>query len=243
MPLPPYDTVETALNMARVRINDAIGNGLAGQVLTDLQPFTIQVINSGWRRLQSELAKLGFTKNIKTVVFLAVPAAASTDAALICYLNWGGYFDGAIQQAAPVLPQDFIVPLSMQERANGSGTVFYTMDGPPAILPPMPYIGPGLFNNFWTWANETIYLRGTLGLQDLQLEYAAYLDDFTAGSYGTQPIPIMRSALALSLFIAAEVAKPRGGDAGDKILGEAQAEVLAMVGRENPGVLVPKEAA
>ena len=64
MPLPPpnlapYHTLEGVLNTARVRLNDAIQQ-LSGDILKDSQPFTQQMANSAWLRLQQflELADL-----------------------------------------------------------------------------------------------------------------------------------------------------------------------------------------
>jgi hypothetical protein len=47
----PYDSLENVLNTARVRLNDAIQQ-LGGDIMKDSQPFTQQMANSAWRRLQ-----------------------------------------------------------------------------------------------------------------------------------------------------------------------------------------------
>lgn len=56
MPSSPYDTLESVLTAARIRVNDAI-KAIGGEILTDDAAFTIQTINNAWRRLQAVLAE------------------------------------------------------------------------------------------------------------------------------------------------------------------------------------------
>jgi hypothetical protein len=106
--------------------------------------------------------------------------------------------------------------------------------------------GPQVFNRIWTWFNETIWMPGTVGHQDLQVQYAAFLPDFVPASttaFTAQTVPIVRSADALAWFVASEVAKARGGDAGDKMQSSGEEAALTLAARENPSLLVPKETA
>ena len=71
----PFDTVDTALNMARTRLNDAIAS-LSGDVLTNDQPFTTQIFQGADPANLSLLATwpniavgLRFTTRIRYPVF------------------------------------------------------------------------------------------------------------------------------------------------------------------------------
>ena len=81
MPLPPiltapYDTIESVLNLARVRINDAIAS-IQGDILKDNQPFTLEMANAGWRTLQEFLD--GYLSRAKQNYTEALPQAPAAD--------------------------------------------------------------------------------------------------------------------------------------------------------------------
>lgn len=176
----PFDTVETVLNTARVRLNDAIAS-LGGDVLTDTQPFTQTVVNTGFRKMQEYLADKGYTTCKGDVVVLAIPAApaALTDPSTEQWLGWGGFFDGVNLNASPVLPQDVTSVLKVYERCNGSLAPF--------LDPPMEKMVDGLrqwfgtrplFNFQWEWRNNRIYVPGSLQLTDWRIQHVKYFPDF-----------------------------------------------------------------
>lgn len=214
-PTAPFDTVEGALNLARVRMNDAIQSA-GGDILTDAQPFTQTMANAAWRGLQDFLANMGYTAFKKPLVLTAFPIAASSDPASQTQLNWSYFFDGvsyyspATTPTAPVLPQDLIIPLRMWERLTGTNSSFIPME---PCADALPDVRKGGLNRFWLWENNTIYMPGSLFSMDLRLEYSAYLPDFVTNGaiqWYTLPIPIMRAMDALADFICAEAAGPRG---------------------------------
>lgn len=205
----PLDSLESAANLARVRLLDAI-QSLAGEVLTDEQPFTITYINGGWRRLQETLVSYGVTWLKAETIMTAVAAAANTDPGVQVYINWDGYFDGNNLLPAPVLPQNFITPLVLWERANGSGGSFLQMD---RLDNGLPAVVKTARSNSWEWRNGAIYLPGSTVATDIRTRYAAYFPDFVADSdtaFADQPIPILRAMNPLAWFICSEVAKARG---------------------------------
>ena len=68
MPIPPvipqhYDNMWDVLNMTRPRLNDSLKSlePTGGQILQESDAFTHQIAISGWRRVQSRLAELGYT--------------------------------------------------------------------------------------------------------------------------------------------------------------------------------------
>jgi hypothetical protein len=174
----PFDTVETVLNTARVRLNDAIAS-LSGDVLTDTQPFTQVMANAAWRRLQEYLADKGYTTCRGDTVVTGIPKAASTDPSVECWLGWGGFFDGVNLNGSPVLPQNVTSPLKCYERLNGSNAPF--------AEPPMECMADGirqgygpqqLFNLQWEWRNNRIYIPGSLQVEDFRIVFVNYFPDF-----------------------------------------------------------------
>ena len=119
MPSAPTDSVETALNMARVRLNDAIQN-LGGDILTDSAPFTLTYVNNAWRRLQELLVNLGFTWLKPETILRNVPLVTNADPGSQMYISWSECFDGTTTQPGPLLPQDMIAPLVLWERVQST---------------------------------------------------------------------------------------------------------------------------
>src|SRR5215831_15943213 len=113
----PYDIVNDVINEAKVRLGDKIDTlvAIGGQMLGNTQPFTQQLINNAWRKMQEYLADLGYSGLKAETVFVNVPACTSADATVQVYLNYEGYFDGATVQSAPVLPQNLIRPYDLWE--------------------------------------------------------------------------------------------------------------------------------
>lgn len=205
----PLDNLEAAISMARVRLLDAIAS-IGGDVLTDDQPFTIFNINGGWRRLQEVLVSYGVTWNKAETILTPIPATANTDPAVQVYINWDGYFDGNTLNGTPVLPQNFITPLVLWERTNGSGSQFFQMDKLDNGLPAVP---KGTRSNSWEWRNGALYLIGSTVATDLRIRFASYFADFTDNAttaFSSQNIPILRALNPLAWYIASEVAASRG---------------------------------
>lgn len=216
MPVPPvltapYPILNDILNVARVRINDAIASA-GGDILTNDQPFTQTMANIAWHTLQEFLANLGYTRSKKEVVLSLIPPVTSFDPAIQVNLSWSGYFNGTGYDAppdAPVLPQDMILPLRLWERQSSSTGFFSPMTQALDGLPDGPKLP---CNGFWDWREDAIWMPGSTITEDIRLRYAAYLSDFeTQGDveWYDFPVPIMRCENALSYFIAAEASGPR----------------------------------
>ena len=239
MAVAAYDTLEFVCNAARTRLNDAIAS-IGGDILTDNQPFTLQIVNDGWRKLQEFLQKLGFLRFTKDVFFLDLPATPGSppDPDLEPFLNWTGYNDGSTLHTGFTLPADFISPKRIDERVNGSGTAFIPMD---PITGGLPLVPKGVWNRIWDWRNDTIWLPGTIQAQDLHLYYYAFLADFVAASttpFASQTVPILRCSDSFSAYIAKETAMARGDLDAQQFIVEAENAATALVARENPSVAI-----
>lgn len=207
----PYDSLESIVNLARVRVNDAIAS-LSGDILTDTQPFTLEMVNAAWRTLQEFLANLGYTRSKQEILLTAIPAVTSADPGSQVAMSWSSYYNGSgydIPPTAPILPQDLILPLRLWERQTSLTGTFVPMTQALDGLPDHPKLP---WNHFWEWREDAIYMPGATIPMDIRLRYAAYLPDFIAAAtivFASQPVPIMRCKNAFSYYIAAEATAPR----------------------------------
>lgn len=234
----PYDIVNTALNSARIRINDALSTltPTGGTVLQNTAAFSQQAANNAYRRLQEFLANQGYSKITSEVVLLNVAQAGNVDPAYQAYIDWTGYFDGTTLQTTPVLPQDLIMVNDLWERITGAAiTTFNTMD---RVLNGLPAIPKNTTNKVWEWRDDRAYLPGATGATDIRVRYASYLPDFidnsptTATPWYMQPIQIMRGMNALAWYICFEFSKSRQDLDAGAFQAEAEAAAMQLVERD-----------
>jgi hypothetical protein len=254
VPLPPptttapYDSLESCLNVARTRVNDAI-QSIGGDILTDVQPFTATMVNSAWRKLQAYLANLGYSKYKRKFFGIALPVTATYDPSQSNIWTWSYYFDGVSywtpDGGTSVLPQDLICPLYLRERQTGTFSPFYGPDkGRLRMMPDglietrkMPW------NGQWEWKNDCIYLPGSTYSMDIEVEYAAYDYDFvvTDNILGNpaesitpfnMQVPIMRSQSALANYIAAELLVGRDDTVVAGLIADGQTDAKLIMNNE-----------
>lgn len=241
MPLPPptptvqFDTVNTAMDMARVKLNDC-PLALSGNLLANTQPYAQQIYNNAWRQFQRDLAEYG--DPACTVEFLSpsLPVVANIDPYTQVYLGQAAYFDGASYWYPPdvnLLPADCIMPLKLQERLGGTTQLFSPMfpcdDGMPGT-PKTTYI------RWWEWRSagsgngNAIFMPGATVTRDLWIRYAAFLSDALdniptpATPWYSQSIPMMRVADIMANYIAAEFAFSRGSEQAKAVAGSFLAD-------------------
>jgi len=107
LPTAPLDTLESVVNTARSRLNDAIV-AIGGEIFTDNSAFGLTAIIAAWRRTQEYLASRGFQDLIQETIFKNVTACASPDQGQFVWFNWTQYFDGNAPHNTPVFPQNMI---------------------------------------------------------------------------------------------------------------------------------------
>jgi hypothetical protein len=238
MPSPPYDTLETILNAARVRLNDAIAS-LGGDIITDAQPFTLVMVNSGWRVLQNVLAGHGVERLKLEIILPNVPPVFGPDPVSKVSITWAGASDGTNPFIAPVLPQNMILPLMLWERQTGTTDTFLEMD---KLINGLPSVPKEQWNLSWEWRGDTLYIPGAVVATDLRIRYLAYLPDFTSiVANPAQPVPIVHCLDAFSNFIAAEAAKARGDMDGAAFDTAGRAACALLAGRETPVPVVQQQ--
>lgn len=245
----PYPMLETALNLSRTRLNDAIAS-LGGDILTDAQPFTGAMVNAAWRALQAFLCNLGYSRYKKWFTGLRYPVTAAQDPSVMNFLSWTQFYDGVgyYSTGVDLLPQDFIAPLRVTERRN-NGAVPYDATVNNTRFTPMLLCPDGIpegmkrpRNGFFNWENDMLVFPGSLISMDFKIEYAAYSADFittndilgvpTANppiAPANMPIPIMRSESALANYIAAECASGRTDADAQSFLAAAEKDAKLLM--------------
>ena len=252
MPAPPppaYDNLESVVEASRMMLNDMIASA-GGDVLTDTQPFTIVAVNNAWRAMQEFLAKLGFLRFTNDIYYDSLPAVASAASGIRPFLDWSGYNNGTTLDTTRVLPQDFITPISIQERIHPATP---PPPAPTTVTTPftemdfirsgrLPQIAQGSWTRIWTWRNEQILLPGSTSILDMWVHYHSFAVDFADpddAPFASQIVPIMRCQDSFSAYLAAEISGPRGDVDMKSLIANAEDAARILVGRENPSVMNP----
>jgi hypothetical protein len=238
MPFPPsnaapYHSLEGVLNTARVRLNDAIQQ-LSGDILKDSQPFTQQMANSAWLRMQQFLANLGYGRLIDEEVISALPICGNlTDPATQCWIDWTGFYDGTQLWNNYALPQRCSFPLKVWDRASGYNSgwgepLVNVMDGLPARFKYQR-------NSLFEWRNDRIYMPGTTIPVDLRIRFAQFFPFFeTQGEtqWYQQPVPIVGCLDALADYICVEACDGRDDIDSATFKSRAEGEAKLIFNRD-----------
>lgn len=212
----PFDTAETALNFARVILNDCALR-LSGNLWADTQPYMQTFTNKAWRRFQNDMAQIGDPAQTQEFLIPAFPVVANTDPYTQVYVNQQYIFDGQNFYTSPnvnLLPPDLICPIRCEERMAGTLSQFDYME---PCDNGVPRGQKTTYLRYWEWRNTGIVMPGATVPRDLLIRYAQYLGDLTTTLDGSvqwyqQPLPILRCADAMSYYIAAECAYSRGSE-------------------------------
>lgn len=228
---PQYDTVNTVLNTARVRLNDAI-ESIGGDILTNTAPFTRTIVTIAWRKLQEFLANKGYSDVVGDEILIGCPVVGTVDPAINTWVNAEFYFDGTNYWQppyGPVLPENFISPLKVWERPTAQNAAF----GEPMEMwvDGFPSCQKSGWNHIWEWRQNKLFMPGSIYSMDLRLRYVAYLPDFidTAETpWYSQPVPISRCLDSFAYYICSEMSAARGDtDAANfKTLAEESAGII-----------------
>lgn len=216
-PTTNFDSLTSILNATKVRLNEEVPSLMAvsGKILENGQYFTLQSVNTAWRKLVEHLVTVGYSALTSECIIPSFPIVASTDPASQCWLSLAGCSDSLSYYQTPALPSDFTHPLAIWERWSNQNASF---PGQPMekILDGLPTPQKTGWMGYWEWRNEAIYLPGSLVVEDLRIRYARNIQDF-ADSGATQwfasTVPLIRCSDPFSLFLCAEFASSRGQEA------------------------------
>lgn len=222
-----YATVSNVLNRIRMILNDSEVAG--GDVLTDTAPFTFDVVNGAFERVQLELARVGIEVQTAEAWLLALPVVSPVDPEARLIIDDTGtniIFPngiGNVFSLTPQLPVDLILPLRIWERQ--SGTANFT--GPPMKQP-----NGGLLNmqqqTFlvdWEWKADGLRFRGALQVQDIKVLYEKHLPILAAP---TDPVPI-RGVVNAAAYEGAKIfCESRGGAVAPSFATHAEEEIFLL---------------
>jgi hypothetical protein len=222
-----YNTAEDVLNRMRVILNDAEVPG--GDVLTDTNPQSFQLLNSGFERVQMELAIVGVEVSLAEFWFIGLPIMPSIDPEARMIIDDTGtsiiYPNGTgnVFSLAPQLPPDLVLPLRCWERQTGTSN---------PVGPPMKQPNGGLHStpqqNFlgeWIWESDGIRTRGAMQSQDMKVQYEKRLAQLSSPS---DPVPIRGVVNAAAYWSAQSFAESRGGLNAPAFLRRANEEVMKL---------------
>jgi hypothetical protein len=201
-----YDDASYVMNLVRSICNDA-ALSIAGNLLADDQPYVPVLLNAAYRTLQEDLTDRGVEVMAKETILENIgPAGFPTDPGIFCYVNATGYNDGLTNFDTPFLPADFVGPLRLEERTNGSEEQFLPMyptsDGLPARVKYLRLIE-------WEWRNNAIWFVGATQANDVRLRYNQYLTELVLTPTPSQVL-IPRSDRCLAYKVAEMFAEARG---------------------------------
>ena len=208
-------------------LNDSEVQG--GDVVTDTAPFSFQLLNGAYERVQIELATVGVETYTNDAWLLGLPSMPMVDpegrlvvddtGTTITYPN--GIGDSFY--LSPQLPTDLVVPLKLWERQNNTSQ----FTGPPMKQP-----NDGLLNmeqqTFlidWEWKNDGIRFRGALQVQDVKIKYEKMLPQLAAV---TDPVPIRGVTNAAAYHAARIFVESRGGAVAPMYAKNAQDEIFLL---------------
>lgn len=229
MPVPttPYDPANYVTNKARVICNDA-GLTLAGELLADSQPYTVELLNAAYRDLQEDLTNNAVETFAQETILQNIGAVVSpTDPSILINISYTGYNNGSNNFALPILPPDMVGPLFLWERMTGSLQNFYPME---QCSDGLPSRAKWTFNREWEWRSDAIWMPGATQANDVRLRYNRFLPELVLSPVPSQ-IQILRADRALAYRIATIFAEARGPEATASLESSYRAALKRMVMR------------
>lgn len=255
----PY-TVATVTSPTTLVLASSAGNQTSayslvietGDIFADDQAYVVPICNLAYRKVQKALAYRGHPRFESTVILTALPVIANLDPGVEQYINWQGFYDGvtfwtpASLAGCPVLPQDFILPMHLDERQSLAGA---TAQNPNlnVFCPMHPAVNglrsrvKGSWNREFDWRQDAIYFRGSILPMDIKARYGAYLADIAPGvSFATTPVPILGASESIANYAASIFVTPRGSQlgptfdaAGDAALSKISSEAVKLSQRKS----------
>lgn len=222
-----YNTAEDVLVRVRTILNDSEIAG--GDIITDTAPFSFDLLNAGYERVQFELAKYGVELSTTDVWLIALPTMPTVDPEARLIVDDTGtniiYPNGVgnVFSNTPQLPTDLIVPLKLWERQNGTtnstGAPMQQPNGGLRSIPQETYLKE------WEWKNDGIRFRGATQIQDVKILYEKHLSKLAAP---TDPVPIRGVVNAAAYYAASIFADSRGGTIAASATGKAAEEIFLL---------------
>lgn len=205
-----YNTCEDVLIRIRTILNDS--EVVGGDIITDTAPFSIDLVNAGFERVQIELETVGVEVAVTDAWLVALPIMPTLDpeARMIvddtgCNIIYPNGIGNAFA-STPQLPPDLRVPLRLWERQSGTANPL----GRPMAQPNrgLTSFTQGNYLVEWEWKADGLRFRGATQSQDVKIEYKKHLQKLAAV---TDPVPIRGVVNAAAYQSAKIFADSRGG--------------------------------
>lgn len=222
-----YQTVETILNRARMILNDS--EVVGGDVLTDTAPFTFDVVNGAYEKVQADLATYGIETYVTDWWLIGLPIMPIVDPEARLIIDDTGtnvvYPNGVgnVFSLTPQLPVDLVVPLRVWERQNGTTNIL----GPPMWQPNGGLCSRQQQNCLgeWEWKADGLRFRGALQSQDIKIMGEKSLPKLSAP---TDPVPIRGVTNAAAYYMAKIFTESRGGAVAEVFANDAKEEIFSI---------------
>jgi hypothetical protein len=204
--------MDSIMQLARSIVNDTFPGiaGAQGRILTNDAPFTLPYFNEALRQTQRKLRNEGVKFPIKeNVILVDLTPIVTIDPAVQVFVSYNGYFDGTVMHASPQLPNDFVQPITVEERQTGSNLPFGGMEQPQGGL-------PSLFQSnwfrVWSWVNYQLRFPGSIQAKDIRLRYRSGQPPLNVlpAQFATTVVNILDCESAMANFIAKLYAQARG---------------------------------
>jgi hypothetical protein len=223
VPVAPYVPLESILNIARVKINDAGGGqGLAGSTLNDAQPYTFTMAQERYLYLQDRLISGGVETFTKYGYIRCIPPTAARNPRVIVSIDFHGYFNGMDINGRVVLPPSCLKPLEIWECQTG-GQHWIPMKQLPSSLSSSTQTARF---RCWDYKQDTLYMPGATQTNDLKFKMLTYAPALTGAS---SPVLILNCQTALGLLIAEEACRTFGGPQMAQVLHPLTEEAIHLI--------------
>jgi hypothetical protein len=183
----PYPTIQQVTNLVRSWVQDDMmgltGTIGEGQIFVDNTAVSLTMMNCFGASLRIMCRKLRTTAGpmliYDNVLVLGLPplvsptqGAAAPDPGLQVFLGYAGYFNGQTMNSQWVLPGNCLLVERVWERVNESNDDFRPMDQPAQGLYSRYQ---DVYNLYWEWRNDAIWMPGSIETMDLRLRYQGML--------------------------------------------------------------------
>jgi len=201
---------------------------LAGDVFTDTAPEAFDCINSGYERVQIELASYGIEVSRAEAWLVGLPIMPSVDPEARLIVDDNGttilYPNGVGNSFSltPQLPIDLVLPLDLFERQTATASSVRKLNQPNAKL---LSLNQRLYLIDWQWESDGLRFRGALQSQDVRIDYEKHLPKLAAT---TDPVPIRGVLNAAAYQSALLFAESRGGLIAPQAKAHAAEEIFLL---------------
>lgn len=199
---------------------------LAGNILSNTQPYTFTILENCYELLQDRLVAAGVNSFMQYFEVLGLTPVAVSDPGVQVQLGYTGYYDGNTLHNPPAMPAEVLEPLELWERQSESTSAWRPMkQAADSISSRTPTSTFGI----WDWETDILFLPGSSQTNDLKLKAITYAPELTTA---TSPVLVARCDRALASLVVGFTARSRGGlEAANMFDAQAESEIKLIIDR------------